>query len=161
MKQGRNLFSHSVTLAGDPSITRGGTVVNDTMTPGDTAGTATVDFSDGNPLPVSGITVDSQNVGVVASSASDTLLTTAAGSVFMPGSNTFGQEVIRYPSTSAVTFEGAAVGDNLIAVSGTVTLAGDLANNGQGSTAGGPTVTVNTFATALLTGNQHLSALRK
>ena len=119
---------------------------------GDTAGTLTVDFSDGDPLHAAGLFSDSPVLNVTGSSASDTLFTTATEAVM-------DNALMRHPSSTAVTFLNAGVGDVIAAVAGTVTVAGDLSNSGAGSPNGGPTVVVNTGATALFTGTQHLSAL--
>jgi hypothetical protein len=89
---------------------------------------------------------------VIGSTASDTLLTTGTAAVF--GNTLISGAEMRYPASTAVTFLNASSGDDIDAVAGTVTLAGD-----PNLTSGGPSVFVNAGATVLFTGTQHLSAL--
>ena len=108
---------------------------------GDTERTVTVDFSDGDPLPASGLFADSAQINFNGSSVADTadtLITTATAAIF-------DNAEVRHPSTSAVTFVNANQNDTLAAIAGTVTLAGDPT-----ITTGGPSVFVDTGATVLM-----------
>jgi hypothetical protein len=129
---------------------------------GDTSGDLTVDCSNGDPLPLSGLSADSQEIDVIGTAAAgtpDTLVTTTTAAVYVSTAGAGYQALLRYPASTAVTFESAGPGDQLVALAGTVTLAGDPSNAGTGSTPAGPTVFVDESATVLFTGTQYLSAL--
>ena len=83
-------FNISADTSGDTIITDNGTVIDTILTAdllsisitGDGDGTTTVNFANGDPLPPSGLSIDSGQLDVIGSTASDTLLTTGTAAVF-------------------------------------------------------------------------------
>ncbi len=110
----------------------------------------TVDESNGNPLPASGLFADAPAVAVTGGDGADTLVATTTAATF--GNSNISGSQIRYNPGTMVTFDNAGSGDVVIALTGNVTLAGD------GSTPG-PTVLVGAGATAFFPGSITLSSL--
>ncbi len=145
--------------SGNTIVTQNGTVVDTIATDtllsldisGDTAGTVTVDYSNGDPLPASGLITDSQAVDITGGNGADTLVTTATTAIFSNTAITSSE--IRHPATSSISFLNAGTGDSVIALTGTVFVDGDP------NAADGPAVLVDTNAEVILSGSQHLAAL--
>jgi hypothetical protein len=141
-------FNISSDGSGDTVITQNGTVVEDEPTAdilslSITGGAASVsiDFTNGDPLPASGIYTDAANLSLDGPHGSDPLVTTATAAYLGSGS-------IRYPSTTTLT-------DNLTSDGGIYAIAGITNLN---DLAGDP-LTVATGATVWVNGSQTFSSL--
>jgi hypothetical protein len=83
---------------------------------GDTSGDLTVNCSNGDPLPLSGLSADSREIDVIGTAAAgtaDTLVTTTTAAVYVSTAAAGYQALLRYPASTAVTFEDAGPGDTL------------------------------------------------
>ncbi len=114
------------------------------------AGQVIVDYSNGDPLPVSGLFANAPAVSVTGGDGDDTLITTTTTAIF--GNSTISGSEIRFNPYTQLTFANAAAGDTVIALAGNVTISGD-------GTTPGPQVVVDTGATAFLSGSITLSNL--
>ena len=93
-------FNIAANSSGHTIISENGSVIDSVLTTqllsinitGDSAGTTTVDFTGGDPLPTSGLSIDSGQLDITGSSGSDSLFTTATAAVF-------GDAEIRHPAT--------------------------------------------------------------
>jgi hypothetical protein len=152
------IFAVSSDGNGNTIVTENGTTVGNYSTgsllslsiTSDSSGSATVDYTNGDPLPASGLFTDSPSVSITGGDGDDTLVTATTSAVF-ENSSVPGSQIFFNPGTR-LTFADAGSGDTVAALSGNVTISGD-------GTSPGPQVIVDTGATAYFSGSITLSGL--
>jgi hypothetical protein len=143
-----DVFAISSDGSGDTIITKNGTVVTDEPTQNilalNLSGGATsvsINFTNGDPLPVGGFYSDAAIVELDGPHGNDPLVTTATAALI-------GNDVIRYSPTTALT-------DNLTSDGGILAIAGTTNLNDES----GDSLIVAPGATALVNGSQTFSSL--